>query len=201
VPNATKKIHSLFRHLSRSLLCWTALLACVVVSLPGTAEAQASKLCTSWKGPDAVMRRKIQQSLKEHGLYSSEIDGSWETRTTAAIQKALAKWQGYNGRTDGSFAGDGVSTCKGVQMFAKTHGGYNGPIDGIPGPGTWSCFLKALEKLPKTPAPPENPAPPADASAPPADVSAKPAPSTPPAAPSTKPAKPSTKPAPPTPPA
>jgi len=77
------------------------------------------------------------------------VDGAWGPLSRGAIQKAVAKWQGYKGRTDGSLAGNGVGTCKAVQNFARYYGNYKGPVDGIPGANTWNGFRDALKsKIP-----------------------------------------------------
>jgi len=115
-----------------------------ILSLGFVQEAQAE--CTSWNKPSKSVQYDIQQNLKALGLYSGMVDGEWGPLSQGAIQKAVAKWAGYKGRTDGSLAGNGVGTCRAVQKYATACGGYSGPIDGIPGSNTWNGFLAALKR-------------------------------------------------------
>lgn len=89
--------------------------------------------------PTGVLARRIQQGMKNAGVYFDLVDGKWGTNSRKAVQ-AIAKQGGYTGPKDGRI---GKNTIKGVQTVAKK-GGYTGLIDGIPAEYTWVGFARAL---------------------------------------------------------
>lgn len=93
---------------------------------------------TYWE-PTGELARRIQQGMKNAGVYHDLVDGKWGTNTRKAVQ-TIAKQGGYKGPIDGKI---GKNTIKGVQNVARK-GGYQGLIDGIPGAYTWVGFAKAL---------------------------------------------------------
>jgi len=118
--------------------------------LNGLPKPQPTPVCT-WYTPTAAVQQGIQQGLRNNSLYSGPLNGAWNQASISGIQKAVQKWQGYAGRTDGVYSG--TNTCKAIQEFAKSRGGYAGPIDGVLGPNSWNGFLNGLPKPPPPPPP------------------------------------------------
>jgi len=114
----------------------------VILSLGFVQEAQAT-ICSGWDKPGQEVLKEIQTNLRFLRLYSGAINGSWDQRTISAVQQAVAQWAGYQGRTDGSLAGSGATTCRSVQDYARVCGGGNLYI-GIAGATNWRGFRDAL---------------------------------------------------------
>jgi hypothetical protein len=95
-----------------------------------------------WYTPAASIQKNIQQGLTDRGLYNGMVDGDWGPLSRSAIQKAIARWEGYTGRTDGVYAG--TDTCVYVQRFARDFGKYAGPVDGELGPHSWNGFMEGI---------------------------------------------------------
>jgi len=154
VPAPQKPIHR--RTILVSLATALIVGGGVFVSPSITPAAEAAEVCTAWNEPVGgsvgSTQGKIQQSLKDLGLYTGIVDGVWGSLSRSGIQQAVARWQGYQGRTDGSLVGTGVATCAAIQNFGKSLGYYGGPVDGILGPNSWTGFYNALESKKVKPA-------------------------------------------------
>lgn len=78
----------------------------------------------------ADTQAKLQQYVKNIGLYSGPVDGALGTNSWIAIQQWLGKVGLYGGPADGA---PGENTYKALQTVAQ-QGGYTGPVDGAFGP-------------------------------------------------------------------
>ncbi|MGL5850490.1 MAG: twin-arginine translocation signal domain-containing protein [Phycicoccus sp.] len=92
--------------------------------------------------PDAAMQKRIQTALKKRGRYGGLEDGDWGVESIKGIQTTI-KNVGYEGDVDGE---PGPNTCHYVQVYAERFGDYEGPIDSVLGPNSWANFALGLER-------------------------------------------------------
>ncbi|MGI3782063.1 MAG: hypothetical protein ACRYG2_14970, partial [Janthinobacterium lividum] len=96
----------------------------------------------AWNAPDSATQKRIQVALAKRQRYSGPQDGQWGINSIKGIQTTCAN-VGYNGPVDGK---PGPNTCHYVQVYAKAYGSYQGPVDSVLGPNSWSGFALGLER-------------------------------------------------------
>lgn len=96
----------------------------------------------AWNAPDASMQKRIQVDLAHRDRYSGPQDGAWGVNSIKGIQLTCAN-VGYQGLIDGV---PGPNTCYYVQVYAKRFGSYQGPTDSVLGPNSWAGFALGLER-------------------------------------------------------
>lgn len=92
--------------------------------------------------PSSDLQLRIQRDLSRRSRYSGKLDGAWGTLSIEGIQTTIRN-VGYTGAIDGV---PGPETCHFVQLYAQKFGSYGGPIDGLLGPVSWTCFAVGLER-------------------------------------------------------
>ncbi|MGL5817680.1 MAG: M23 family metallopeptidase [Phycicoccus sp.] len=93
--------------------------------------------------PDTAAQKRIQAALQERDRYDGPVDGAWGVNSIKGIQTTI-KNVGYEGDVDGE---PGPNTCHYVQVYASEHGDYPAHlIDGILGPNSWANFALGLER-------------------------------------------------------
>lgn len=111
-----------------------------VRSAVATVKRAVKAVAFKFSLPSKAVQRAIQRELKARGRYKGAVDGKFGPHTVAAVQRTV-RLVGYPGIVDGR---GGPLTAHYIQVYAKRHGSYTGPIDAKLGTRSWAGFLLGL---------------------------------------------------------
>lgn len=113
-----------------------------VVSTITTVSINRAGKWIYWEPNHTGVARRIQIALKNRGRYDGVVDDVFGKKTRMGVQKTLNISECFIGLVDGVIEGGG---CLGIQVYAKRHGRYIGPLDSQLGINSWIGFALGLE--------------------------------------------------------